>query len=77
MTDDEFADRTRSVIEHENMLRDPRLNWLIVTEGFLVAALGFSWDKDKFLVFCVGNSRIDFLYLNRNDLERKEGIRFD
>lgn len=50
MIDYEFADRTRSMIEHENILRDQRLNWLIATEGFLIAALGFSWDKEKFLV---------------------------
>ncbi|MGR8981901.1 MAG: hypothetical protein ACU84H_17675 [Gammaproteobacteria bacterium] len=50
MTEEEFADRTRAMIEHENTLRDQRSNWLIATKGFLIAGLGFSWDKDKLLV---------------------------
>jgi hypothetical protein len=50
MTDEQFADRIRAMIEHENVLRDQRLNWLIASQGLLIAALGFSWDKDKYLV---------------------------
>lgn len=50
MTDQEFSDRIRSMIEHENILRDQRLNWLMASQGLLVVALGFSWDKDKYLV---------------------------
>lgn len=38
------------MIEHENLLRDQRLHWLIASQGLLIAALGFSWNKDKYLV---------------------------
>jgi hypothetical protein len=51
MNDDEYADRIRSMTEHENVLRDQRLNWLIASQGLLMAALGFSWAKDESLVF--------------------------
>ena len=50
MTNQELTDKIRSMIEHENLLRDQRLNWLIASQGLLIAALGFSWDKDKYLV---------------------------
>ena len=50
MTDDDYADRVRSMVEHENSMRDQRLNWLIASQGLLIAALGFSWGKDKLLV---------------------------
>lgn len=60
MRDQEFADRIRSMIEHENLLRDQRLNWLIASQGFLIAALGFSWDKDGFFVMSL--AAIGFLF---------------
>ncbi|MGD8567428.1 MAG: hypothetical protein PVJ39_05050 [Gammaproteobacteria bacterium] len=62
MSEDEFADRMRSMVQHENTMRDQRLNWLLASQGLLVTALGFSWGKDTFLttsiamvglVFCV------------------------
>ena len=60
MTDQEFADRIRSMIEHENLLRDQRLNWLIASQGFLIAALGFSWNKDGYFVMSL--AAIGFLF---------------
>ena len=50
MTDDEFTDRVRSMVEHENSMRDQRLHWLLGSQGLLIAALGIAWDKDSFLV---------------------------
>lgn len=53
MTDDEFADRVRLMVEHENSMRDQRVNWLIASQGLLISGLGFAWDKDKYLVISI------------------------
>lgn len=50
MTDDEFADRVRAMVEHENGMRDQRLNWLLASQGLLITALGITWDKDDVIV---------------------------
>lgn len=53
MRDDEFTDKVRSMIEHENTMRDQRLHWLIASQGILIAALGFSWNIDVPLVIAI------------------------
>lgn len=53
MTNDEFSDRIRSMIEHENLLRDQRINWLIASQGLLIAALALFWDKENFLAIAL------------------------
>ncbi|MGD8560497.1 MAG: hypothetical protein PVF34_08810 [Gammaproteobacteria bacterium] len=53
MSEDEFTDRMRSMVQHENTMRDQRLNWLIASQGLLITALGFSWDKDVILVLSI------------------------
>ncbi len=40
MNKEEFADKTRSMIEHENTLENNRLNWLLIAQGLLFAAVG-------------------------------------
>jgi hypothetical protein len=38
----------RTMIRHEDGLRDQRLGWLFALNGFLFAALGFAWsDSDS------------------------------
>jgi hypothetical protein len=39
----EFTSVIRSMIQHEDTLRDQRLGWLFALNGFLFAALGFAW----------------------------------
>jgi hypothetical protein len=39
----EFQSVVRSMIQHEDTLRDQRLGWLFALNGFLFAALGFAW----------------------------------
>jgi hypothetical protein len=39
----EFQSVIRSMIQHEDTLRDQRLGWLFALNGFLFAALGFAW----------------------------------
>jgi hypothetical protein len=39
----EFQAVIRSMIQHEDTLRDQRLGWLFALNGFLFAALGFAW----------------------------------
>jgi len=39
----EFQSIIRSMIQHEDTLRDQRLGWLFALNGFLFAALGFAW----------------------------------
>ncbi len=46
MNDDDFADRIRSMIEHENTLENNRLNWLLVTQGLLFAAIGVALEPN-------------------------------
>ncbi len=35
----------RQMINHENDLANYRITWLLTVEGFLLAALGFAWEK--------------------------------
>ena len=37
---EQFANQTRSMIEHENTLENNRLNWLLIAQGLLFAAVG-------------------------------------
>jgi len=39
----EYTSIIRSMIQHEDTLRDQRLGWLFALNGFLFAALGFAW----------------------------------
>ncbi len=50
MDDVDYAAIVRSMIEHENVLRDQALNWLVASNGLLMAALGFIWGKDPYLI---------------------------
>lgn len=43
---DDFADRIRSMIEHENTLENNRLNWLLITQGLLFAAVGVALESN-------------------------------
>src|SRR5689334_1679662 len=45
MTSTDYANVIRSMIQHEDTLRDQRLGWLFALNGFLFAALGFAWDS--------------------------------
>jgi hypothetical protein len=42
----EFNAIIRSMIQHEDTLRDQRLGWLFALNGLLFAALGFAWPDD-------------------------------
>jgi hypothetical protein len=41
----EDDDVVRSMIQHENTLRDQRLGWCLALNGFLFTALSFAWDQ--------------------------------
>jgi hypothetical protein len=45
LTDEENAKVIRSMIEHENVLFNQRIGWLMQIQGLLFAALSFAWDK--------------------------------
>lgn len=53
----EEAKIVRSMLEHENNLRNYRFTWFVTLQGLLFSALGFTWGKaDTRLViamFCV------------------------
>jgi hypothetical protein len=42
----EYAAILRSMIQHEDSLRDQRLGWLFALNGFLFTGLGFAWGDD-------------------------------
>ena len=44
------APTIRQMIAHEDDLINHRLTWLAQLQGFLFAALGFAWEKDRVLV---------------------------
>jgi hypothetical protein len=44
------ASTIRQMIAHEDDLINHRLTWLAQLQGFLFAALGFAWEKDRVLV---------------------------
>jgi len=41
----DHSNTIRTMIEHENLLVNYRLTWLIALQGLLFAALGFAWGK--------------------------------
>jgi hypothetical protein len=47
MTDDERLDVIRSMIQHEDTLRDQRFGWLLALNGLLFTALGFIWNDSR------------------------------
>jgi hypothetical protein len=45
----------RSMVQHEDQLRNQRLGWLLALNGFLFAALAFSWElNENELVYILG-----------------------
>lgn len=40
MESDDYADRSRRIIAHENTLENNRLQWMLIIQGFLLTALG-------------------------------------
>jgi hypothetical protein len=42
----EYTSIIRSMIQHEDTLRDQRLGWLFALNGFLFTGLGFAWPDD-------------------------------
>jgi hypothetical protein len=48
--DDETA-IIRSMIQHEDTLRDQRLGWLLALNGFLFTALAFAWNDSAALAY--------------------------
>jgi hypothetical protein len=46
MDSTEYTAIIRSMIQHEDTLRDQRLGWLFALNGFLFAGLGFAWSDD-------------------------------
>ena len=47
MTDDERLAVIRSMIQHEDALRDQRFGWLLALNGLLFTALGFIWNDSR------------------------------
>ena len=58
MQDGSYSDSTfRSMVQHEAEQTHRRLSWLGTFQGFLFAALGFSWGKNTSLtliICCLG-----------------------
>ena len=46
---DAYADRLRDMIYHENLLTDQRTNWLLVTQGALIAAIAALTDEASYI----------------------------
>ncbi|MHC4423814.1 MAG: hypothetical protein ACYSWR_03985 [Planctomycetota bacterium] len=51
MDAEKFADQTRSMIEHENTLENNRLNWLLIAQGLLFAAVGVAIQAKVSVIF--------------------------
>ena len=51
---DDYVETIRTMVQHEDGLRDQRLGWLFALNGLLFTALGFLWD-DK--------SSLDLIYV--------------
>ncbi len=49
MNAEEFAEITRSMIQHENELLNHRVSWMLALQGMLAAAFSFIW-KDALIV---------------------------
>ena len=66
----EEAKIVRSMIEHENILLNNRIALALITQGFLIIAMGIFWNKNQFvlvLITLVGIlSSISFWYTFRS-----------
>jgi hypothetical protein len=51
---DDFRQVIRTMIQHEDTLRDQRLGWFLTLNGFLFAALGFAWNSSPALAYILG-----------------------
>ncbi len=51
MNKEDFANKTRAMIEHENTLENNRLNWLLIAQGLLFAAVGVAIQAGDGLIF--------------------------
>ena len=51
MDAEKFADGIRSMIEHENTLENNRLNWLLIAQGLLFAAVGVAIQAKVSVLF--------------------------
>jgi hypothetical protein len=57
----EYTAIVRSMIQHEDTLRDQRLGWLFALNGFLFTGLGFAWADDEAGSFVVVLSMVGIL----------------
>src|ERR1700736_2610287 len=53
MPDDDTSSTLRSMVHHETEQTNRRLSWLGTFQGFLFAALGLSWEKNRWLVMII------------------------
>jgi hypothetical protein len=51
---DDLRQVIRTMIQHEDTLRDQRLGWFLTLNGFLFAALGFAWKSSPDLAYILG-----------------------
>jgi hypothetical protein len=51
---DDLSQVIRTMIQHEDTLRDQRLGWFLTLNGFLFAALGFAWSSSRALAYILG-----------------------
>ncbi len=51
MDNDTYAIHIRSMIKHENILENNRLTWLLVSQGFLFAAVGVALESNVHILF--------------------------
>jgi hypothetical protein len=51
---DDLRQVIRTMIQHEDTLRDQRLGWFLTLNGFLFAALGFAWNSSPALAYILG-----------------------
>ena len=50
---EKFSEVTRQLVQHEDSLRDQRVNWLLASQGLLYASLGFIWDKSPLVALVI------------------------
>ena len=48
--DKDDAETVRAMVRHENDLINHRVSWLLTIQGFLFAALAFTWEDARVLV---------------------------